>query len=342
MPNSSCSSTHKRALLPLLAVLALAMALMPVSSAAHPLSSLNKRQTTPQPPLIQPLLSSPSSALANLVAGSPSSGAGATSDSPSNAAALPSTHGKALDAATPPASGSGNNNNNNAGPVNGAAINIPVLPVSPPAGGSGGGSNPPPSSPPSSGNGGSGGVTPGNGGGQSSGGTGNGNAGSGTGNGNAGGDHSSVAPPAPPPATSSPTAAPSPTAPPSTTAAPTSASPTPSPTTDANQQQKDLTPPSSTAPPSGRTSHRASINGSVSQDSANTSSSGASSTTIALISAAAVVAFVGVVAGVWVFRKWKLKPSRTFKQKLNPDAPFQNRGRTYDSDARFVRDLRDD
>ncbi|CAI2167484.1 1869_t:CDS:2 [Funneliformis geosporum] len=57
-----------------------------------------------------------------------------------------------------------------------------------------------------------------------------------------------------------------------------------------------------------------------------------------VITAAIVVATVVVCAaiGIWIFRKWKLTPSRNFKEKIQPVnfAP-----RTHESDTVFLREL---
>ncbi|KAG0286313.1 hypothetical protein BGZ96_009549 [Linnemannia gamsii] len=61
-----------------------------------------------------------------------------------------------------------------------------------------------------------------------------------------------------------------------------------------------------------------------------------------LATAGIVVGSVVVAAaiGIWVFRKWKLSPSRDFQRKIGGD-DYQDYPRTYESDTVFLRNLGD-
>ncbi|RIA85717.1 hypothetical protein C1645_781256, partial [Glomus cerebriforme] len=57
-----------------------------------------------------------------------------------------------------------------------------------------------------------------------------------------------------------------------------------------------------------------------------------------VVTAAIVVGTVVVAAaiGIWIFRKWKLSPSRNFKEKIQP---VNFTPRSHESDTVFLREL---
>ncbi|KAF9543857.1 hypothetical protein EC957_000391 [Mortierella hygrophila] len=73
-----------------------------------------------------------------------------------------------------------------------------------------------------------------------------------------------------------------------------------------------------------------------------TAASDKPSTGTNLATAGIVVGSVVVAAaiGIWVFRKWKLSPSRDFQRKIGGD-DYQDYPRTYESDTVFLRNLGD-
>ncbi|CAG8433098.1 7769_t:CDS:2 [Ambispora gerdemannii] len=72
----------------------------------------------------------------------------------------------------------------------------------------------------------------------------------------------------------------------------------------------------------------------------NSASSGGSSDSSGLVTAGIVVGSIVVAAaiGIWIFRKWKLSPSRNFKEKIQP-VNFAPNVRDHNSDTVFLREL---
>jgi len=66
---------------------------------------------------------------------------------------------------------------------------------------------------------------------------------------------------------------------------------------------------------------------------ADDSSGGGSVVTAAIVVGTVVVA---AAIGIWIFRKWKLSPSRNFKEKIQP---VNFTPRTHESDTMFLREL---
>ncbi|CAG8556589.1 4544_t:CDS:2, partial [Cetraspora pellucida] len=77
----------------------------------------------------------------------------------------------------------------------------------------------------------------------------------------------------------------------------------------------------------------------TSKSNVNSANSNDSSSSTSIITAAIVVGTVVVAAaiGIWIFRKWKLTPSRNFKEKIQPVVDFGPR--SAESDEMFLRGL---
>ncbi|KAF9944316.1 hypothetical protein BGZ65_012247, partial [Modicella reniformis] len=69
----------------------------------------------------------------------------------------------------------------------------------------------------------------------------------------------------------------------------------------------------------------------------STSGGGAKLATAGIVVGSVVVA---AAIGIWVFRKWKLSPSRDFQSKIRGD-DYQDYPRSYESDTVFLRNLGD-
>ncbi|KAG0203374.1 hypothetical protein BGX28_004297 [Mortierella sp. GBA30] len=156
-------------------------------------------------------------------------------------------------------------------------------------------------------------------------------------------------------------------APPLTSSSPTPASPSPTPPTVTTEPPVTHTQDPSTtthtvaptqAPVSTQESSRrgqATTGGTVQTSSAATATSGAPTTTqtpnkedsktgASLATAGIVVGAIVVAAaiGIWIFRKWKLSPSRDFQSKIRGDGDdYQDYPRSYESDTVFLRNLGD-
>ncbi|KAG0044706.1 hypothetical protein BGZ83_010073, partial [Gryganskiella cystojenkinii] len=158
--------------------------------------------------------------------------------------------------------------------------------------------------------------------------------------------------PSVPPATTQPTvpvvttAAPSPTTtqppPPVTTDHPVTTQPPQPPATTTADGGKGTTNTRTRVSSTGSLPSSSSVSGTIPPLPSTTKESDGPSSGSSLATAGIVVGSIVVAAaiGIWVFRKWKLSPSREFQSKINGD-DYTDYPRSYESDAVFLRNLGD-